>query len=708
MDSTHDDTNPQSRQERLKDSVAAVLFGSAFAVNLGFVLGGIGQPLIDLHAFRQSQTALSTYWIAVSSGWQGWFNYETPVLGYPWHIPFEFPLYQWGVAGIYKLTGWPLDTVGRAVSALFFYACLVPLRTLARDCRLDRRLFHLVGAMFLLSPLYCYWSRGFLIESTSLFFALLYLALIRRHLLTFRRYPLVLATLAGVVAILVKVTTFPAFAVAAALFVVAHMWETGLWTSLVRAGRTYAPVLVSTLVIGVSLVVWVHHADAQKETSVFGGCITSAALHTWNYGTLSQRLGPDLWIRTLWDRMVPDILGSPLALGVMLTGLLYARRRTAGAILVLLGLFMLPIAVFTNLHIQHEYYQYANALFLTSAVAVALWEISKTASPLGFLAICAVMAASDMLTFYRAFHPFTSYYSHFDSRLQIAEYLEDNTPPGSVILVIGDGWKPVIAYYAERRAIYLDFATPQQLEGVLDHPTEFSGGARVAAVVDRVAWVPASLAPAWNACAQKLAAQANVTQFGDFRVFLMAPSATGSERARTPIPESPLNPAAAKAVRMAMDCLSELPPGWQGAPRQVTGVSGQFDLVKLNGVPANLALPALQLTRGAFLEFRGWQGQPTLDRADRKLRRAVLLCLRGRQTHAIRYAWAEMGGDSIVTRKDTEGKETKGNTFTNGLQSKVRVPDDLPADTYELSVLHRSEAGIHEVRQKLVIELVVP
>jgi hypothetical protein len=42
-----------------------------------------------------------------------WFSlsYDTPVLGYPWSIPFEIPLYQWIVACVSRL-GLSIDVAG--------------------------------------------------------------------------------------------------------------------------------------------------------------------------------------------------------------------------------------------------------------------------------------------------------------------------------------------------------------------------------------------------------------------------------------------------------------------------------------------------------------------------------------------------------------------------------------------------------------------
>ena len=46
---------------------------------------GWSNPLTDLHQFRQTQTAISTYYFLQTELKP---NYEVPVLGPPWSIPF--------------------------------------------------------------------------------------------------------------------------------------------------------------------------------------------------------------------------------------------------------------------------------------------------------------------------------------------------------------------------------------------------------------------------------------------------------------------------------------------------------------------------------------------------------------------------------------------------------------------------------------------
>ena len=54
------------------------------------------------HEFRQTQTALSIQAMQ-REGFR--LDYPTPILGKPWSIPMEFPLYQLAVSSYCDLTG---------------------------------------------------------------------------------------------------------------------------------------------------------------------------------------------------------------------------------------------------------------------------------------------------------------------------------------------------------------------------------------------------------------------------------------------------------------------------------------------------------------------------------------------------------------------------------------------------------------------------
>src|SRR5262245_16160765 len=85
---------------------------------------GWSHTVLDVHAFRQSQSLIPVEYMLTGGHW---LRYQTPVLGPPWTVPFEFPLYQWIVASIVAASGMPVVQSGRLVSVLFLFLSLVPL-----------------------------------------------------------------------------------------------------------------------------------------------------------------------------------------------------------------------------------------------------------------------------------------------------------------------------------------------------------------------------------------------------------------------------------------------------------------------------------------------------------------------------------------------------------------------------------------------------
>lgn len=84
--------------------------------------------------YRQAQTALSAYFIKEAGKFE--LAYPTPVLGKPWSIPMEFPLYQWMVVTVHHVTGLGLVKSARAVSMACFYLMLPAVFLLLGNWRL--------------------------------------------------------------------------------------------------------------------------------------------------------------------------------------------------------------------------------------------------------------------------------------------------------------------------------------------------------------------------------------------------------------------------------------------------------------------------------------------------------------------------------------------------------------------------------------------
>ena len=109
---------PSSREAWLALAVFAACLGFHFR---GALVGWQSRNLPGVE-YRQAQTAISAFYINQEDNFS--LAYPTPVLGKPWSIPLEFPLYQWTVVSVSRVTGLSLTKAGRAVSLACFYLML--------------------------------------------------------------------------------------------------------------------------------------------------------------------------------------------------------------------------------------------------------------------------------------------------------------------------------------------------------------------------------------------------------------------------------------------------------------------------------------------------------------------------------------------------------------------------------------------------------
>ena len=339
-----------------------LLLHSAYAMTTGW-----NHTILDQYGFRQAQTATTIEYL-VKGG--PWFAYETPVLGPPWSIPFEFPLYQWIVALIVSVFHLPIDQAGRSASVFFFYASLPPIYFLLRTLRMSmsQRLPFLI--LIMASPLYIFWSRTVMIESCALFLSLVYLALAAEYLASPRPGVAVLTLLTGSLAAMVKLPTFFGFAICSAFLLVADMHRGSIrdrarrQTHLLFAG-------CAGIVPGLAGFGWSLYAQAQRALNPLGGFLALNALSGFTYGTTRQRFSPELW-RVIWMRSIPDILGSNLLVVPLLICLPLVRKGQRTRALSSLAVFVVVWMTFTNLHYVHSYYQYANGVFLIAALGFTI------------------------------------------------------------------------------------------------------------------------------------------------------------------------------------------------------------------------------------------------------------------------------------------------------------------------------------------------
>ncbi|MFM7034729.1 MAG: ArnT family glycosyltransferase [Planctomycetia bacterium] len=427
---------------------------------------GWGNTLNDRHSFRQTQTATTAYWMI---GKPFTLAYETPVLGKPWSIPMEFPLYQWIVARLVGLFGTPLDQTGRFVSLVFFLLTTIPLYRLVRSFGVATHHAWVPLILFVTSPFYIFWSRAFMIESTALFFSVAYLAAAMEASKNGARWTVALAVVFGALAALVKVTTFLVYLAVIGAIGGIRLWRK--WTRH-RDARVLGPfVLRQGLIMAIPFllaVTWLRFGDALKnQNPIAAEYITSRVQNGWNFGTLSQKFSGLTW-GVIVGRF-PEIVGLPplawLLLGVTLA-VTFVHRRRWRETLACLGAYLLAPAVFTNLYFIHDYYANANGIFLIAAIGfaiVGLFEDSATR------VAGAVVATTTLLTAVCGHAVLYGPRQATNSAevLHAAEYIQSATAEDSVIVCLSNDWSPLVSYYARRRALNLPMESDRSMPSEL-------------------------------------------------------------------------------------------------------------------------------------------------------------------------------------------------------------------------------------------------
>jgi hypothetical protein len=458
--------------------LAAKLLLAALVIQALVVLCiGLSQPLQDLHAFRQTQTALTAYWL-----WKGgpWLAYETPVLGYPWSIPFEFPTYQ-GLVALLRLAGIPIDRGGRLVSFAFYIACLWPLSRLFRALAFGRRAFLSVSILFLAAPLYLYWSRTVMMESTALFFALLWLALLMSSLTDFRPAMVLWTAAAGTAAVLTKSTTFPAFLLLGGILFLGVTLRKGL--SLLSRRAVTLAVLGFAVPLALGYL-WVLYSDGVKAQNPIGSLLSSTGLAGWNFGSWQQRTSAGFWHGVLLERILPDIFGYGVPIAAAGAVAAFASRRFALPALAALAAFFLPFALFTNLHFVHNYYQYANAIFALAVAGLGLAGIADRGCHRIAAALLLALVALQLAFFWRTYGGYLTADDSTGGELAIAAIAKNTMPPEGSLVVIGDDWSSLIPYYSERKSLALPDWTPLPvLQRAFSNPQAFLGDRPLAGIV---------------------------------------------------------------------------------------------------------------------------------------------------------------------------------------------------------------------------------
>ena len=463
----------------------AALAVLCFAYALYIAIRYAGQVPLDNFKFRQTQTALTAYWLG-----QNGFSlaYETPVAGPPWSIPFEFPLYQYIVALVSQASHVSLDASGRLVSFLFLVLCLVPARAITRSLKLSDSAFYTFAALLMSSPLYLYWGRTFMIETAAVFFSIAGIKYFIDLLQDTRpARSAVLYVLFISLSILQKATTgLPVLAVLSFVYLGVWIREWRSTGTLFLARKTSLAMLYFgiPLLIGIA---WTLYTDQVKLLNSLGVRLTSSALTQWNWGSLDQRLSVALYRDVIWQRMLERNLAGILGVAILAVALgVRGSRQPRLVIVVSVLLGLLPLFLFSNLHTIHNYYQTSNMVFLIYAVSVALGHVLYLRLRWKLVVVVLAVAMIGSNYFWFAKEQLRVVKTDFNAMnsqdYAVGEFLRAHVPEGKYFVAFGNNWSSTFAYMAQRKS----FTVPgfyKDYSRISLHPEQFVDEAHLGAVV---------------------------------------------------------------------------------------------------------------------------------------------------------------------------------------------------------------------------------
>ena len=454
----------------------------------------LNEPLLGMFEFRETQTAISAYWM-MQGGPK--IIYQTPVLGAPYTIPFEFPFFQWLTSLLSSLTSLPIQSSARTISFVFFWICLGLSYKIIRSMNFGKEVIVIFIGLICLSPLYLYWSSTSMIESMALAFALAWLLNYILFLKTDKVIYLSLAIVFGIMAALEKITTFPSVLLVGAVLTIAYFckdWisEHNGFIAFIRCNAIKALLLLSTVILPIiALQIWLYFADSAKANGTLSLAITSDSLKSFNFGTLNQRLDPENW-KKLIERVLDHTLGSGWLIILLLGAAFVKQKKPILSILVCFAAFLIAPLLFFKLHMVHYYYQYANSIFLLFASAIVFNEVLKKQSIISSISLiltCFFMSVTFSSVFIKTNSMKPSQSSIARSTIPTGQWIQNNTSLNSALYVFGIDWSSHMHFYAKRKGVAAKRGMSyEQLDSILLDVTNYTEGQELGAVVvcDRV------------------------------------------------------------------------------------------------------------------------------------------------------------------------------------------------------------------------------
>ncbi|MBF0464045.1 MAG: hypothetical protein HQK88_11265 [Nitrospirae bacterium] len=453
--------------DRFKLKSRTVVMVCCFIVlSIAIRVVNINSPLFEEHDFRQTQTAL-TIRNFVEEGIK-FFEYETPLFGPPWRVPFEFPTFQISAALLNRSGIKNIDVAGRITNIFYFYISALFLYLISTRFFKEKQQPFFILFYYLFNPYSIYWSRTCMIDYCSVAFSTGYLFFLIRWLES-REKPLssaffYLSLIFGIFAYLTKITTVFVFIPLMAAFSVYQLWVRADNSNALLSGeflsknKKIAALIVLVFIIPLILgYAWVLYTDYVKNSSPFTAWLTSKNLSDWNYGTLKQRLDITNWLKIsgFLHVMVPGFLALFIPFGFWYT--LKENKKTALFFLFSLTGIIFEISSFFNLYVIHNYYLMAVSPMVSIVIGTSLYaffyKFIRGNKIVLFIAVTFITLTVLPVAITKLRFPLTQ--NEYNSRMSLTNFLSSITGQNEYIIITDVDWNSRILYYSNRKGFML-------------------------------------------------------------------------------------------------------------------------------------------------------------------------------------------------------------------------------------------------------------
>ncbi|MGV8026747.1 MAG: hypothetical protein AB2L18_09340 [Anaerolineaceae bacterium] len=441
--------------------------------------------------WRSGQTFMTSLWFEKEG--ISLLNYQTPIYGYPWQIPFEFPLYQaLGVIitniGSFLNVFHTLKSGMHITSLICFYASAIFLILLCWEYFRDRILILIILIIYLWLPYNIQYSTEILIDYLAVAFALGYLFFFTKWIDSPTHFGNVIwGTIFGIFGCLVKITTMGIVIIPIILMICKVIKEQNLRLDFSLFRRENIKKIVTNkslqfLFIGSILIpicitmVWTIHSDAIKNANIQTMWLASSNLSSWNYGTFAQKTSFSNWVE--WFLKIREFfLFGPLIVFPFI-GIVFLKKQSTKWQDFFCSTILSPlltIFIFFNLFL-HDYYYIAISPFMSVSIGVGIFYSIKyiISQNKWFLVFFLIIAGFIIMQSYEKIkimqQDTESSVSKFEIQtIPLAKRVMELTPENEYVISIQEDWKPNFLLYTERKGlIYTPLEKDKNICNIID------------------------------------------------------------------------------------------------------------------------------------------------------------------------------------------------------------------------------------------------